>query len=78
MPLNCCYAPNLLNPSKQLIRLSKEILFTLAGQRAAKLQALKVCAVREISKDMQHAMYGIHTMDGLLRQNTRDQRDNNV
>ena len=47
MPLNCCYGPNLLNPSKGVIGVSKEIPYTLVDQRAAKLQALKVCASRD-------------------------------
>ena len=47
MPLKCFFAPNLFSPSKWVVGLSKEILCTLAGQRATKLQALKVCTVRE-------------------------------
>ena len=34
-------------PDRKAIGLSKEALFNLAGRWAAKLQALKVCAVRE-------------------------------
>ena len=43
MPLKCCYDPNLLNPSKGVIGLSKEIPYALVDQRAVKLQVLKVC-----------------------------------
>ena len=47
MPLKRCYDPNLLNPSKGVIGLSKEIPYALVDQRAAKLQVLKVCASRD-------------------------------
>ena len=47
MPLKCSYDSNLSNPSKGVIGLLKEIPYVLVDQRAAKLQALKVCSDRD-------------------------------
>ena len=47
MPLKCCYDPNVLNTSKGVIKLLKEIPYALVDQRAAKLQVLKVCPSRD-------------------------------
>ena len=37
----------LFNPNKYRLDLSKKLVFDLAGQRASKLEALKVCSDRE-------------------------------
>ena len=47
MPLKCCYDPNLFDPSKGVIGLSKEVVYDLIDQRATKLQSLEVCSVRD-------------------------------
>ena len=49
MPLKCYYAHRLLNSSKGVKGLSKEVAYYLVNQRAAKLQSLKVCSVRDSS-----------------------------
>ena len=45
LSLKCCYDHNLLNPSKRIVGLSKEVVYDLIDQRATKLQSLKVCSV---------------------------------
>ena len=47
LSLKCCYDHKLLNPSKEIIGLSKEVVYDLIDQRATKLQSLKVCSVRD-------------------------------
>ena len=47
LSLKCCYDHKLLNPSKGIIGLSKEVVYDLVEQRATKLQSLKVCSVRD-------------------------------
>ena len=44
MPQNVFFS---IHPNKYSLDLSKEVLLVSPGQRTAKLQAFKVCAVRE-------------------------------
>ena len=45
MLLKCCYTLDLADPSKRVSGLSKEVMYVLADQNTAKLQAHKVCAI---------------------------------
>ena len=48
------------SPYENVLDLSKGILWVLVGQRAAKMQGLKVCTIRESNPDCWKSSYSSH------------------